>query len=222
MLELRVLRHLVIRLLALSLAVPAGAGTVEGSVALLDKGGRPAKDLSEVVVYLEGVEGPLPPVTASITMERKTFEPHLVVIPVGGTVEFPNADPIFHNVFSITAPNTFDLDFYKKPETGSWTFRHPGVVKVYCNIHPQMRAVVVVRDNPYYAQADERGTFRIEGVPAGTHVLTAWHERAEPVSTRVTVPAEGSVAASISLDASTFKFKRHMNKHGKPYRQKDY
>jgi plastocyanin len=176
------------------------------------------------VVYLEGVDSDvtLTPETVTITMKRKAFSPHLAVIPVGGTVEFPNQDPIYHNVFSVSAPNKFDLDLYKKPESGSWTFQHPGVVKVYCNIHPQMRAVVVVRDNPWYTRAGKDGSFRLEDVPAGTHTLTAWHERANTASTEVTVSDGQTVSTSLTLDASKYKRGRHKNKHGKAYRKKDY
>jgi hypothetical protein len=152
-----------------------------------------------------------------MVMKGKAFLPRVVVVPVGGSVEFPNEDPIFHNVFSVSGENRFDLALYKRPKSGSWTFQHPGVVRVYCNIHPQMSAVVLVRDNPYYARVAQDGSFSIEGVPAGRHVLKAWHERAGEVSTEVNVPAEGQAGAQLVLDASGFKRAQHKNKYGKDY-----
>ena len=208
-------------LCVLGLAAPALAGTIAGRVQLLDKGGRRASDLSDVVVYLEGVPGrPKPPktVAATIIMTKKRFDPHLSVVLVGGTVEFPNDDPIFHNAFSVSGENRFDLDLYKKPKSGVFTFQHPGIVKVYCNIHPQMSAVIVVRDNPFFTKAAQDGSFSLEKVPAGSYKLTAWQERVPlPVSEEVTVPAEGRVEGELKLDASNYKREKHLNKFGKPY-----
>jgi plastocyanin len=210
-------------LASLGPAVSAAAGTVAGKVELLDKGGRRATDLSDVIVYVEGVGiKPKPPKTiaATISMKAKRFDPHLVVVPVGATVEFPNEDPIFHNAFSVSGDNRFDLELYKRPKSGVFTFQHPGVVRVYCNIHPQMSAVVVVRNNPFYTKAAQDGSFAIPGVPAGRYTLTAWHERvAVPASAEVVVQSEGRVEGQLTLDASKFKREPHLNKFGKPYSQ---
>jgi plastocyanin len=209
-------------LAALLAAGPALAGTVSGRVELIEKGGRRAADLSEVVVYVEGGAARPKPAKAAMTMKGKAFKPHVVVVPVGGTVEFPNEDPIFHNVFSVSGANRFDLELYKRPKTGSWTFQHPGVARVYCNIHPQMSAIVVVRDNPYYALANGDGSFSIEDVPAGRVTLKAWHERGGEAATAVDVPAEGAVSVTpLRLDASSFKRVRHKNKFGKDYSTSD-
>jgi len=206
-----------------SLAVPALAGTVAGRVELLDKGGRRATDLSDVVVYVEGVPGkPRTPKTiaGTLTMKGKAFNPHVLVIPVGGTVDFPNEDPIFHNAFSVSGNNRFDLELYKRPKSGVFTFQYPGIVKVYCNIHPQMSAVIVVRDNPFYTMAAQDGTFSIDKVPAGRYTLTAWHERVPvPASADLEVPAEGRVEGELKLDASNYKREPHKNKFGKDYTQ---
>lgn len=212
-----------------ALAVPASAGTVTGTVSLLDKGGRPAKDLADVVIYVENARpprsrpSPTPsPAPPSIVMKGKSFTPRVAVVGVGGTVEFPNEDPIFHNVFSVSGENRFDLELYKRPKTGKATFQHPGVVKVYCNIHPQMSAVVLVRENPFFTKAGPDGRFTLEGVPAGKYVVKAWHDRAGEAATSVTVPAEGSVtAAALALDASTYKPVAHKNKFGKDYSTDD-
>jgi plastocyanin len=203
---------------AVALAIPAGAGTITGRVDLVDKPGRRTTDLTDVVVSLDGVRVKARPEKASVVMKGKTFIPHVVAVPVGGTVEFPNEDPIFHNAFSVSGANRFDLALYKRPKTGAQTFEHPGVVKVYCNIHPQMSAVVVVVDNPYFTKVQPDGTFTVENVPAGRHRLKAWHERAGEATVEVTVPDKGAAAApALRLDATTYKRQQHKNKFGKDY-----
>jgi plastocyanin len=203
--------------LCLAAAAPAAAGTVTGKIELIEKGGKKATDLSDVVVYVEGVKAKPRPATATMAMKGKQFTPRVVVVPVGGRVEFPNEDPIFHNVFSVSPENRFDLELYKRPKSGSWTFQNPGVARVYCNIHPQMSAIVVVRDNPHFAQAAKDGSFSIEGVPAGKYTLKAYHERSGEAGVDVTVPADGQVGAQIVLDASNYKRVQHKNKLGKDY-----
>ena len=202
---------------AVVLAVPAAAGTITGKVDLVDKPGRRTSDLSDVVVYVDALKVKPRPATASVVMKGKAFIPHVVAVPVGGTVEFPNEDPIFHNAFSVSGENRFDLALYKRPKTGSQTFQHPGVVKVYCNIHPQMSAVVVVLDSPYFAKLASDGTFIVDNVPAGKHRLKAWHERAGEAAVEVTVPEKGAVTAALKLDATTYKRVQHKNKFGKDY-----
>jgi plastocyanin len=205
-------------LLAACLAARAGAGDVTGQVQLLEKGGAAAKDLSDVVVFVDGVKGgKLPPTTVTMAMKAKSFLPHVVVVPVGGKVEFPNEDPIFHNAFSVSPENRFDLELYKRPKTGVWVFKAPGVVNVYCNIHPQMSAVVVVRDSLFYAKTGRDGAFAITGVPAGRYTLVAWHERGGDQALEITVPAEGQVGAKLTLDGSKYKRVQHKNKFGKDY-----
>jgi plastocyanin len=109
-----------------AIAVPAAGGTVRGRIEVVEKGGRKAADVAEAVIWIEGPRVAPPPSSATIVMSRKAFVPRVVVVPVGGTVAFPNQDPIFHNVFSVSGRNAFDLDLYKKPKSGVWTARHPG------------------------------------------------------------------------------------------------
>ena len=214
------MRRVALGLWAAGLAAPALAGTVAGHVELLEKGGRRATDLSEVVVYVENV--PVKPrvpktIAATVTMQGKKFKPHVVAIPVGATVDFPNEDPIFHNVFSVSGENRFDLDLYKRPKSGSWTFEHAGLARVYCNIHPQMSAVILVRDNPFFTKAAADGTFVLEGVPAGKYTVKAWHEKGGEAATEVSVAVEGKASADLKLDASSYKQVAHKNKYGKDY-----
>jgi plastocyanin len=113
------------------LATPVLAGDLAGRVELIQKGGRRATDVSDVVVYLEGVKTRPRATRATMAMKGKAFLPRLAVVPVGSTIDFPNQDPIFHNVFSVSGENRFDLDLYKRPRSASWTFPAPGLVRVY-------------------------------------------------------------------------------------------
>jgi plastocyanin len=203
--------------LSLALTAPAAAGTVRGRVEVIEKGGKRASDLADAVVWVEGPKVKPRPSSATITMKGKSFVPRVAVVPVGGSVEFPNQDPVFHNVFSVSGENRFDLDLYKKPKSGAWVFRHPGLVRVYCNIHPQMSAYVLVRDNPFWARPSADGGFEIPDVPAGTWVVKAWHERAGEASQAVTVTEGGALDVALTLDASKWKRAPHKNKFGKDY-----
>jgi plastocyanin len=195
----------------------AGAGTVTGQIAVLEKDGRPAKDASEAVVWIEGTPARPKPTPATVNMKSKAFVPRVTVVTVGSAVSFPNQDSIFHNVFSVSAPNNFDLQLYKKPKSASKTFTAPGLVRIYCNIHPQMSGFVLVLDSPFWVQVAADGSFSIPDVPAGSWTLKAWHARAGEVAEPVRVPESGTVKASLSLDASQWKRAPHKNKYGKDY-----
>jgi plastocyanin len=199
-------------------ASPVLAGTIAGTISVIEKGERKASDAADAVVYVEGVKGRVTPEKATITMKAKAFLPHLLIVTVGSTVDFPNNDPIFHNAFSVSGENHFDLELYKRPKTRSWTFAHPGIVRVFCNIHPQMSAIVIVRDNPYFARPAADGSFTIADVPAGSYTLKGWHERGGEASIEITVPAQGTANAGLVLDASGFKRLPHKNKFGKDYK----
>jgi plastocyanin len=209
-------------LVAFSLGSTAKAGDILGRVELTEKGGKKATDLSDVVVYVENSKAKPKPGREVITMKSKAFAPHVLAIGAGTTVEFPNEDPILHNVFSISGEG-FDLGLYKRPRSGARTFDKPGVYTLYCNIHPQMSATVVVRDNPYFTTAAKDGSFRLAGLPAGEYRLLAYHERAgEGAPVTVKVGAAGEVAANLSLDATSYKRVSHKNKFGKDYGKEAY
>ena len=126
---------------------------VSGRITILEKRNKPSPDLGAAVIYLEGT-GPAPtPAAIDITINDKVYRPRVVVIPVGSTVRFPNTDPFDHNVFSVTEPNQFDLGLYGRGEAKTHTFTRPGLVRVYCNVHPRMVAYVV-RTTP--SEASER------------------------------------------------------------------
>jgi len=196
---------------------PLAAGTLHGTVAVLEKDGKRAQDTDEAVVWVEGPKVRVRPAGATVTMKSKAFVPRVTVVSVGGKVEFPNQDSIFHNVFSVSGENRFDLELYKKPKSGFKVFEQPGVVRIYCNIHPQMSGFVLVRDNPFWARVSADGRFSIPDVPAGTWVLKAWHERSGESAQTVHVTEAGALEASFSLDASKYKRAPHKNKFGKDY-----
>jgi plastocyanin len=207
---------------AIFLGSLAPAGDIVGRVELTEKGGKKATDLSDVVVYIEGSKARPKAGHEVVTMKSKAFAPHVLAIGVGTTVDFPNEDPILHNVFSVSGEG-FDLGLYKRPKSGSRTFDKPGVYTLYCNIHPQMSATVVVRDNPYFATAGKDGSFRIAGLPAGEYKLVAYHERSgEGAPVPVKVAATGETTANLSLDAASYKRVAHKNKFGKDYGKEAY
>lgn len=203
-----------------SARTPVPAVPVSGRLTLLDKGDRQAEDVGLAVIWLEtGRSLTAAPVKAEITTADKQFSPHVLVVPLGSTVTFPNHDPFNHNVFSLSEENPFDLGLYGRGETRSVRFTRPGIVQIYCNVHAQMSAVVVVRDNPWYTQPQSDGTFSFASVPAGTYTLHAWHERVPEVARQVQVPAGGITDLTLALDARGYRFKPHLNKFGQPYPQ---
>jgi plastocyanin len=142
-----------------------------------------AFERSHVVVY---IEGPLPPASAktahiaTFRMEQtnRRFSPDMLVIPAGATVSFPNMDPIFHNIFSLSKPKQFDLGSYDRADSRSVTFPNPGIVNVYCHLHPNMEGTIVVAPSEYFARADETGHFHLPPVPPGEYRVVAWHKAA--------------------------------------------
>lgn len=134
-----------------------------------------------------------------LTQQDTSFRPPVLVVPVGTSVDFPNRDPFFHNVFSYSSTKRFDLGRFPRGESRTVTFDRPGVVKVYCEIHQWMRSAVVVVENPYHAQVAPDGRFTIDGVPPGRYRLAVWDfDRGQRI-VDVTVPASGSARVNVSL-----------------------
>lgn len=194
----------------------AVAGGVAGTVTVRSESGAPA-DRAGVVVYLDGARAPgRPPAeTRQIRQREQQFAPALTVAVVDSTVEFPNDDKIFHNVFSLSAPARFDLGLYKSGTSKSVNLKRPGVVDVYCNIHPNMVAKIVVIDSDYHAVTGADGRFQIDGVPPGRYSLVAWQRSGEPYRGQVKV-ASGTSRLDIQLTAGK-PARKHLRKDGTPY-----
>jgi plastocyanin len=172
------------------------------------------------VVWLTRVQGPTPkpkPAPRQIVVQRgKRFLPHVLVVPAGTEVSFVNEDKMFHNVFSLSRPNDFDLGLYEEGVARSKVFSEPGPVRLLCNIHASMSAFVYVVDSPWYAQADARGRFELRGVPPGEYVLHAWHESsAKPSTQRITV-GEGRVAVATTVTSDAERTAFVPDKAGRP------
>jgi hypothetical protein len=156
-------------------------------------------EIKNVVVYLKDAafRGPLPLTRGELRQEHETFVPHVLVVTRGSTVDFPNDDPIFHNVFSLSSAATFDLRRYPRGESRSRTFPTAGIVKVYCNIHSHMSATILVMDHPYFAIPNADGSFELSNVPVGEYTVVGWHERVG--ERRAAVRVERGRTATIDL-----------------------
>jgi plastocyanin len=206
------------------------AGTVTGTVQFMTKRGQhpiPA----ETVVWLESTQGSRPPranpVRVRMVTRSKMLFPHVVAVPIGSTVEFPNDDPISHNLFSLSSPNNFDLGLYRKGAGKSHTFGAPGIVNVYCNVHPGMSAVIHVLSTPYFGFATADGKYSLEDIEPGEYRLMGWNEQGGVVETPVAISSQGQVTGNLNLsfDSRNYRESRHLNKDGQPYeapRSRDY
>lgn len=162
----------------------------------------PVNELENVVLYLEGqFMDPFDPSTKNpaILQTDETFVPHVLPILRGTTVNFPNEDPFFHNVFSLSSAKSFDLGRYPKHQVRSVKFDRAGIVKVFCHIHSHMSAVVLVFDHPYFTQADPAGNFHIEAIPPGAYDLVAWHERLKPQKRPLVISSGTQVRVDLVL-----------------------
>jgi plastocyanin len=205
------------------------AATVSGQVELtnsLDPMVQKHKNYSGVVLWLEPVDRSaipaIAPKTVKVVQQDKHFLPHVVAIPVGGTVDLPNNDPFWHNAFSNFSGEPFDIGLYAPRTSRSHTFRHAGIVRVFCNIHSTMSAIIAVVPTPYYVVTPEEGKFGIPNVPPGDYQLRIFYERALPANLkflerRVTVPEAGLALPLISISETGYAPAPHLDKHGKPY-----
>jgi plastocyanin len=148
----------------------------------------PASELRHVVVYLrDAPPRPVTPMRVEIRQRNENFVPRVVAVTIGSAVEFPNDDPIYHNVFSLSRPRNFNLGRYPRGHSRRVQFDRPGIVKVFCDIHSHMSATVMVFNHPWFAVPAEDGRFELPGVPAGDRDITAWHERLGDTTQRVRV-----------------------------------
>jgi plastocyanin len=215
--------------LLLSDLPPLRAAAVTGDVEITnsrDAAVRKRKDYTGVILWLEPVDRPaaasVPPRRVQMVQRTKRFTPHVIAIPVGSTVDFPNYDPIFHNAFSNFSGQPFDVGLYPPGTNKSWIFKQPGIVRVFCNIHPTMSAIIGVFSTPWFAVTPASGKFNIPDVPPGEYQLRLFHERSVPenlqaLERRIHVPATGLVLPLISISETGFVPAPHMNKYGRQY-----
>jgi len=217
-----------VRLLALCGATALLAGAVaaaredtarlSGTLMLVQEGRNVVEGVDQAVVFFTPAKKSKVAAAEAVpemATLRKAFQPRLLVVPVGSKVRFPNQDPILHNAFSVSGGNAFDVGLYGRGPGKTVTFKEAGLVRVFCNVHQQMAAYVLVVDTPYSTAPDKTGGFSLDGLPAGPGTLSVWHERGELLSQQVTLPA--SIPLRLSLAVSRPRVPRHLNKFGKAY-----
>lgn len=213
-------------LLLLLLRLAGGAAAVAAEelrvhVQLLAKGGKgPARgsEVRQAIVYYDPAVAPVvkpSPVPFVMTTRRKEFDPRILVVPRGSRVRFPNEDPILHNVFSVSSPNHFDLGLYKGSPGKEKRFDQPGIVRVYCNVHHDMVAYLLVLATPYHGAPDANGDLVLSGLPKGAGKLSVWHEQTELRTVDVDLPQKG--ALTLGLEVVRPLIPSHLNKSGESY-----
>jgi plastocyanin len=185
----------------------AGRGSISGKVIV--RGGSP----ESAWVYLEAGDTGVTR-TVQMTQKNKSFAPNVLVVQRGTRVEFPNMDPVFHNVFSVSAGNAFDLGSYKQGDSRGVVMTQPGVVSVYCNIHPQMIGFILVVPGRTYVRVGKEGFFHMEDVPAGRHKIAAWAPNARASARDVVV---GQETTNVEFTLTVGAAKPHLRKDGTPY-----
>jgi plastocyanin len=190
-----------------------------------DKNARAGSRTGDAVLWLVSMDPKAaslstPPAHAQLVQKDKSFQPHLLVVPVGSVVEFPNRDPFFHNVFSLFEGKRFDLGLYEAGSSREVRFDKPGISYIFCDIHAEMSAVIVALATPYYGIADRRGHILVPHVPAGRYMVHIWDEAALPqeLSSMTREVEVSTTASSLGL----FRFTQstpmaHKNKYGMDY-----
>ena len=208
-------------------AVVAQDVDISGRVKVLEgEHAKPSRDAENVVVWLSPIDAPAPirrvaPGHLRLTQHNKSFEPHLLVVPVGAVVEFPNRDLFFHNVFSLFDGKRFDLGLYEAGTTRNVSFDRPGISYIFCNIHAEMSAVVIALDTPYFGVSSRRGDIEISQVPAGRYTMRLWYETALPatlngMTREISVGSEQSSLGVLEIPVSA-TVHAHKNKYGMDY-----
>ena len=206
-------------------STPTLASTVTGKVEISQRA-KSHESLGDIVVWLKPVQQstnrPVASEHVQLLQKDKMFHPHVLPITVGSVVDFPNADPIFHNAFSSFDGQIFDVGLYAPGTSKSIHFHEPGIVRVFCNIHPTMSAVILVLDTPYFGRVRANGMYRITNVPPGRYELRVFDERATAgpdVQLTVNVEGDAEQASAPPIRLSELGYARlpHKNKYGLDY-----
>jgi plastocyanin len=156
-----------------------------------------------------------------LVQHHKSFQPHLLVVPVGAVVRFPNRDPFFHNVFSLFEGRKFDLGLYEAGTTRNVSFDRPGISFIFCNIHAEMSAIVIALDTPYYAISNRKGEIAIPQVPPGHYTMKIWAETALPENldamTREVIISDSNASLGVLQIPAGMLSTAHKNKFGMDY-----
>jgi plastocyanin len=210
-------------------AATLAAGSVTGKVELRDSRDpavRNRHDYSSVVISLTPIHGDMgwtPHQKHAVILQKdKTFSPHILAIPVGSFVDFPNLDPIFHNAFSSYSGQIFDVGLYPPGTSRSVRFTREGVVRVFCNIHSSMSAMIVVLATPYFAVTRLDGSFALPDVPPGEYTLRVVHERSseatlQALTRSITVGADALALPALDISEAGYLSIPHKNKFGQDY-----
>jgi plastocyanin len=202
---------------AQTVAANQTAGRVIGQISV-QKNGKPKPDASEIVVYVVGFKQKPAATVPKMAQTNRQFAPRVLPITAGQKIDFPNIDKYFHNVFSLSKARRFDLGQYKKGRSKTKTFPRKGIVEVYCNIHPQMSATILVLPNRAFAVTDKSGKFRINGVPPGEHTMFAYSRHAvRPVRAKIKVTAGQTTPVNLVINEDKTAVV-HKNKYGENYR----
>jgi len=193
---------------------------VTGIVTVTTRAGIPAQ---AVVVYAQPIDRPVParPAMLTLAQRNKAFAPSVLGVPVGSTIEFPNQDAIFHNVFSLSSPAPFDLGLYRAGASKSKVFADAATYRVFCNIHPQMSAVIVVAPTPFVTVTDRDGAYTLT-LPPGRYRVTATTGRGAAVTKDVAVTGAATTIETLGLDERALVEAPHTNKFGRPYAKASY
>ncbi len=215
---------LAVWLAAIVFAVPAHPGEIRGVVQVIEgltkkrvtlptyqarglaapqPAAGPIDEMTRIVVYLEGSIGEVKPVAGEIRQHNRRFEPEFLAVPQGSTVSFPNSDPILHNVFSLSKLKSFDLGYYPAGNTRILHFDQPGAVQVYCHLHSDMSALILVTPNQFYAQPSSNGAFKFAGLPAGSYTVVAWHKSAGFSRKQIEVTEDGVAGVAFEIPVVT-------------------
>lgn len=212
-----------------SVAPVNGQVAAEVNLMQADHSTRPFADKARVVVWLSSLDDPMPHLAGDRNSHRyqmvqrnKHFEPTLLVVPVGAFVDFPNKDPWFHNVFSLYQGKRFDLGLYQAGTMHSVRFDKPGASYIFCNIHPQMSAVVLAIDSPYFGISDPAGRVSLGEIPPGRYRLHVWYQGSsqkvlDAVQREITVSAGKRDLGTLQLLANAPTQVAHKNKYGQDY-----